>query len=438
MKKNVLILASYLLIILKVNIFAAFNAIDPGQDILLQFLENIPGATIEKLEADSTFSIRYKIMLEQPLDHNNPDNGIFNQRIYLSHLLFEKPMVIVTEGYSARHNYCEELCNILGANQLFVEHRYFGESQPDSLDWDYLNLEQAMEDYHRIASIFKKLYKEEWISTGWSKGGQTTMMYKMTYPEDFEVGVVYDSPLNFALEDKRVDEHFDNVGTADQRKKLIDFQRLVLNHKREILPLFEWYAKGAGLKYSIGFEKGLEFCVLEYPFSFWQYTDHIFEKIPQKGSTPGEILEHLRSVVSFGSYADRSMNSASMYQFSTEFGYYGYVQKNVKDLLNDTEYRNWSYAPEGAYLKYSNKLMLDLNEWLQDNGNKMLYIYSEADPWSAPHVVINGSADYMKKFLRGGNHFTFIRTFPRNERKEILDKLSEWLNIKIDDKWYNL
>lgn len=437
MKKFTLALAILLILVAKVNTATTTIANDPEEKKLTDFLNEIPGVSIEKLDADTTFNFRYKIMLSQPMDHFNDNSEKFEQRIFLSHLSFDKPMVIVTEGYAARHNYCEELCNILGANQLYVEHRYFGESQPDSLDWEYLNLKQAMEDYHRIATIFKKVYKNDWISTGWSKGGQTTMMYKMAYPEDFEVGVIYDSPLNFALEDKRVDKHFDNIGTPEQRKQLIDFQRLVLKNKSEILPLFEWYAKGAKLKYSVGFEKGLEFCVLEYPFSFWQYTKHNFEEIPFEGASASEILEHLRSVVSFRSYADRSMNSVSMYQFSTEFGYYGYVQKNVKDLLSDTEYRNWSYAPEGSYLMYSNKLMLELNEWLQDNGNKMLYIYSEADPWSAPHVVINGTADYMKKFLSGGNHFTFIRTFPVEERKEMLDKLAEWLEIKIDNKWYN-
>ena len=426
----------FVLLVIKPDFFSQAIANVPSDDFLLSKLNTLPGIEIERLDPDSTFSLRYRLMLEQPLDHGNPAGKTFKQQIILSHLDFNKPMVIVTEGYRASHNYCEELCNILNANQIYVEHRYFGKSAPDNLDWQYLNLKQATADYHRIVNLFKQFYTGEWISTGWSKGGQTTMMFKRNYPEDLDAAVIYDSPLNFSLEDQRIDKHFETVGTAEQRQKLIDFQRLVLSNKKSILPLFEWYAKGRNYKFSIGYEKAMEFCVLEYPFSFWQYTEHNFESIPQEGALPGEILEHLRSVVSFGSYSDASMNSPSMYQFATEFGYYGYVQENVKDLLSDTEYRNYSYAPEGAYLKYSNELMIDLNNWLQNSGNKMIYLYSEADPWSAPHVVINGSADYLEKFLSGGNHFTFIMTFPPKERKDILDKLSSWLNLTIDQKWY--
>ena len=43
------------------------------------------------------------------------------------------------------------LTNLLDANQIMVEHRYFGKSVPDSLDWNYLNIKQSAADHHRIA-----------------------------------------------------------------------------------------------------------------------------------------------------------------------------------------------------------------------------------------------------------------------------------------------
>jgi predicted Zn-dependent protease len=46
------------------------------------------------------------------------------------------PVVMVTEGYSRGFNYQSELAKAMGANQVIVEHRYYGESVPDSMDYE--------------------------------------------------------------------------------------------------------------------------------------------------------------------------------------------------------------------------------------------------------------------------------------------------------------
>ena len=152
-----------------------------------------------------------------------------------------------------------------------------------------------------------------------------------------------------------------------------------------------------------------------------------FEDIPGENAIPDEMLQHLLDVVYAGSYADESMNSPSMYQFSTELGYYGYVQKNVKDLLSDDEYPNYAYAPQNTVLDYSPDNMKKINKWLQNKGNRIIYIYGELDPWSAPAIELTGHADALKTYLKGGNHFTLIRDFPEEEKNRIIKKLEYWL-----------
>jgi len=68
-----------------------------------------------------------------------------------------------------------ELSEMLGANQLDVEHRFYGESIPEDFDWQYLTIEQATADYHHINDIFNTFYSKSWVSTGISKGGQTSI-----------------------------------------------------------------------------------------------------------------------------------------------------------------------------------------------------------------------------------------------------------------------
>lgn len=156
------------------------------------------------------------------------------------------------------------------------------------------------------------------------------------------------------------------------------------------------------------------------------------EDIPGADATDDEVLEHLADVVSFSSYSRSAMDSAAMYQFSTEMGYYGYVTKNVSDLLSREHYPNSAFAPRDAELEYDPKLMRDIGEWLKEKGDHIIYIYGGLDPWSAPAVEINEGTNAVNFTLKDGNHYTFIDTFPEAQRNEILDTLEAWLGVKVD------
>ena len=184
--------------------------------------KKLPNASVKKLEAKDHFKEVFEIKFKQYLDHNNPKAGTFEHRIFLSHVNKKKPMLFVTEGYAARQT-TYELAKILTSNQIIVEYRFYGGSRPKNIQWQYLTNDQAMEDLHRIKKIFKKFYKKEWVSTGISKGGTTTLIYKSKYPKDVCVAVPYVAPLAFAQEDTRTDDHQKNTGTEACRKKIIDF-----------------------------------------------------------------------------------------------------------------------------------------------------------------------------------------------------------------------
>ena len=400
-------------------------------------LLDLPGVWVKQIETVDHFTEAYEIRLTQPVDHNNPESPTFQQRIYVSHAGFDRPVHLETEGYTAPRNVTKELAGLLKANQIIVEHRFFAESAPEKMDWQYLNIEQAAADHHRIVTLFRQLYTGKWINSGWSKGGQTAMYHRYFYPEDVDVTVAFDSPLNFALEDPRIDRFFDTIGTKKQRQHLIQFQRLVLQNKAGILPLFRDDAWKKKMSFSIGQEKALEYMVLEYTFSFWQYHHIDPMTVPGRDATPAELYAHLKKVVSAGAYADRSMNSPAMYQFSTQLGYYGYVQKNVADLLSQDHYPNWAYAPQDTDLSYDPQLMKTVNAWIQTKGDRMLFIYADHDPWSAPQVMLTGETDALKMVQHGGNHFTWIKTFPAPEREKILTTLERWLDLKIDRSYFD-
>ena len=169
---------------------------------LSERIDGLDIAGIDTLVADtSVFTHAYEIHLFQPIDHNKPENGKFSQKIYLSYIDSTLPVVVVTEGYTANRNYTTELARHLGCNQIIIEHRYFGESVPENIDWQFLNTYQAASDHHRIIELFKEFFTGKWITTGISKGGQTVMFHSYYYPEDADVRVPYVAPLNFGPED---------------------------------------------------------------------------------------------------------------------------------------------------------------------------------------------------------------------------------------------
>ena len=118
--------------------------------------------TYEKMKADTFFTEKYMLFVEQPVNHYFPDGKKFTQRVILCHKGVASPVVFVTEGYSAAYaenpKYINELTGYLNANQVVVEHRYFNKSVPDSPDWDYLTVFNAASDHHRVVEILKNIY----------------------------------------------------------------------------------------------------------------------------------------------------------------------------------------------------------------------------------------------------------------------------------------
>ena len=183
------------------------------ETILYKRLKSYPGIDVKQIQPGPQYNEAYEILFKQPVDHDNPEGETFKQRILLSHIKMTSPVILITEGYELQHNYINELSQITAANEIRVEHRYYGESKPSSLNWKYLNIKQAAADIHRIASLFRRIYWGKWISSGWSKGGQTALIYRWLYPDDVDATIAYDAPVNFALEEPRIDSFFLTVGT---------------------------------------------------------------------------------------------------------------------------------------------------------------------------------------------------------------------------------
>jgi PS-10 peptidase S37 len=431
MKKIKNIFALGILIIISVSFYLS------AQSELEMRLKSLEGVVeVISVKDDSLYTEAYEIFVRQPLDHNNPAGKQFNQKLYLSNVDESLPMVIELDGYNVDKIRYNELSHLLKCNRIIVEHRYFGHSKPDTLDWKYLTVQQAAEDDHHIIQIFKGIYKNKWISTGISKGGQTTIFHRYFYPEDVDVSVPYVAPLCLAEEDPRIYSFLKSVGTEDCRNKMIALQRELLKREDELLPLFKKDAEEMNYTFSIASDRMIyEYAVLEYGFAFWQWQKSTCEEIPSPDTTNEALFEHFKLNAAYDYFSDEKIESIApfFYQAYSELGYYGYDITNFKDLLQEVkEPTSKIFVPKNSNPHYHCSLMGKINTWVQKHGNNMLFIYGGNDTWFAPSVQLTGETNAIKMVKRGGSHKTRIKSFDEKEKEIIYSTLEKWLDIKIE------
>ena len=408
-----------------------------AQTVLQDKLKAISQITEIKPLETKEFVEKYVTYFTQPLDHNRPELGNFRQRVIVSHVGFDRPTVIVTEGYGAGYalspRYREELSRMFNTNMIFVEYRYFLESTPKPRDWQYLTAESSADDLHAVFEAFKKIYPDKWISTGISKGGQTTMLYRTFYPDDVDISVPYVGPLCYGVEDGRHEPFLRQVGTAEERKKIEDFQLEVLKRKATLLPRFEKHCIEKGNEFFGSVEEIYDYSVLEYSFAFWQWGTPA-NTIPSCDADDDTIYKHFMAISEPSYFAKGGKNESFFVQAARELGYYGYDIRPFKKYLSiksSKGYLKKLMLPEDAkHIKFDKTLSKKITKFLKKNDPKMVFIYGEIDPWSAaaPMWLDTSKKKNMHMFVQPrGSHRARINTLPEEMKQEAIRIIKEWL-----------
>lgn len=383
----------------------------------------------------SEFSEKYVTYFTQPLDHRHPEKGSFHQRVIVSHVGFDRPTVIVTEGYGAayalRSQYREELSKLLNANMIFVEYRYFLESTPEPKDWQYLTAENSAADLHAITTAFKNIYPGKWIATGISKGGQTTLLYRTFYPDDVDISVPYVAPLCYGVEDGRHEPFLHKVSTPENRKKIEDFQLEALKRKATLLPRFKKYCTEKNYSFRAPIEEIYDYSVLEYSFALWQWGTPI-SSIPATTASDDEIFSHLLAISEPGYFTADSPNASFFVQAARELGYYGYDVQPFKQYLSiqsSESYLHRLMLPEELKdMPFDKTLSKKITKFLKKQDPKMIFIYGQNDPWTAAGVTWLKNKKNIHVFIQpNGSHLARINTLPEAEKAKVMELINEWL-----------
>lgn len=403
-------------------------------------LKALPGVTQVDTLASKHYANKYVMYIDQLLDPAHPEVGSFKQRVILAHVGYDRPTVLVTEGYDANYavnpNYKEELSMLLNANLVFVEYRYFGESMPQPCNWAYLTVKNSLVDLHRVNTTFRNLYSGKWIATGISKGGQTTMFYRSYYPDDVEVSVPYVAPLNQSLEDGRHEVFLrEQVGTAKERKAVEEAQLTLLKRKQALLPMLAAYCKEKGYTFRVPLEEVFDYCVLEYAFALWQWGTPV-ANIPSEKDADKVWFDHLIAINAPDYFSQQSPFPSFNVQAAKELGYYGYDVEPFKAYLSIAtakDYLRRVMLPEELDdLTFDDALYRHTVDFLKNEDPKMIYIYGENDPWTASGVTWLEGKQNIHVFVHPrGSHSTRIATFSEKKQREIKSLLEDWLDVKL-------
>lgn len=403
-------------------------------------LKALPGVTQVDTLASKHYANKYVMYIDQLLDPAHPEVGSFKQRVILAHVGYDRPTVLVTEGYDANYavnpNYKEELSMLLNANLVFVEYRYFGESMPQPCNWAYLTVKNSLVDLHRVNTTFRNLYSGKWIATGISKGGQTTMFYRSYYPDDVEVSVPYVAPLNQSLEDGRHEVFLrEQVGTAKERKAVEEAQLTLLKRKTALLPMLAAYCKEKGYTFRVPLEEVFDYCVLEYAFALWQWGMPV-ANIPSEKDADKVWFDHLIAINAPDYFSQQSPFPSFNVQAAKELGYYGYDVEPFKAYLSIAtakDYLRRVMLPEELDdLTFDDTLYRHTVDFLKNEDPKMIYIYGENDPWTASGVTwLEGKKNIHVFVHPRGSHSTRITTFSEKKQREIKSLLEDWLDVKL-------
>ena len=404
---------------------------------IAEALRAIDGMTVSELSTDHEGYRYFELHYTQPADHNNPDGEQFDQYMTLLHTSRSAPMVLSTLGYG---NYFgedkTELTEMLAANQLKVEHRFFGTSIPSSSDWRLLDIRQAAADHHRITEALKPLSPGAWINTGHSKGGMAAVYQRRFYPDDVDATVAYVAPISFAAPDDRYVDFVANAGSPECNENLRAVQREALSRREVLLDYFEGYA--GVWEYTFdrmgGFGPALESIVTELPFTFWQYAGETYcTAIPSTSASDSTVFYFLDDFVGLPIVSDQFFDvyEAYFFQAHDELGFPAVATDHIEDLLiHNAPSPEEGLLPAGSSPTFDPSVMADVAQWVAAEGERLVFIYGQFDPWTAGAFDLGAATDSFIFVDPGGTHGALISTLESEDQEAVMDALFRWTGIE--------
>ena len=365
-----------------------------GVDRISDIKENPDTAAIRKrTEGLLDYKEQYSMMFRQDLNHDVQGGETFEQRVCILFRGFDRPTILVTEGY-----YWDEFKDAgdlginLDANMVHVEHRNYGEScNEDMGHWQYQTIAQASADLHAVYQALKPIFKGKWMSAGTSKSGETSISYAYCYPWDMNLAAAFCSPFVIGNNNERYGEYlFNEAGTAEEREWMKTGIRKALKDGEEgLYKTVCQQMETEGQRVPVYTE--YVFNLFDSFFQTFQYTpqnDGRLEKLEEMATHDDVLVEEVGNAI-------EDNRDEAFYPFlvesAKEIGWQDNGYQYFADLLEGTSFNRDDVLP--SILKpedrwviptYDGSTYTDIvNNFFMTSTMPLLLFYVHDDPWSA-------------------------------------------------------
>ena len=410
-------------------------------DQLLARLRALPNVKVDLGTSDDP-DVQYFILhFTQPVDHDDPSLGTFQQEVSLLHRSTAEsvPMVVQTSGYADTKGAEQvELTKLLAGNQAAIEHRYFGTSRPDPMDWTRLTIKQMATDEHEIIQALRTIYDGAFITTGVSKGGMTAMYHRRWYPDDVEGTVSYVAPLSFGAPDKRYADFLaDMVGPIGCRQAVRDIATEMLAHRRDMIIARALADAQADATHphtytQIAIGAAVESAIVSLEWTFWQFhgVDQCMQ-VPLVTASDDDVYMFLDHVSPVSDCDDDDVDEFKPYYYQS-YTQLGYPDGGYDYLAPYRQYTDADYVNElpAVAAPYDNgAAMRDIDDFVEHRANHLLFIYGEWDPWTGGKFALGDAADSALLLQPHGTHSSWITDLELSDRQEAFAKLEAWTGV---------
>jgi hypothetical protein len=405
---------------------------------VLAKLQTLPGVHDVTAKPTNLPGYTYFVLhFTQPVDHDAPAGGqTFLQEVSLIHKDLAAPLVIQTSGYWDYYlDSPVELTELLGANQISIEHRFFASSRPDPADWSKLTIEQMADDEHAIVTSLRTLYSGPKLATGGSKGGMTAIFYRRFYPSDVDGTVPYVAPISYAAPDPRYLPYLAQVGNATCRAAVrAAAVEMLQNRRSSLVQAATEEAVAKGYSYTrVLIGPAVESAVIGLEWSFWQYfgIDEC-SQVPDTTASDDDMFQFLDQISPVSSSDDDQTGLFDAYFYQAYFQL-GYPDDGTESYLMPYEmYTDADYVnslPTAMPTYDGGTAMHDIDSFLETQGNRFLFVYGQWDPWSGGMFTLGNATNSALLVEAEGTHNSDLLHLAAADTQTAFDLIQGWTGL---------
>lgn len=397
-----------------------------------------PAVVRQKSQGEMDYIAQYSMFFTQDLDHTEEGGESFQQRVCILFRGFDRPTVLVTEGYDwwAFRDAADIGIN-LNANMVHVEHRNYGRSyNSDHGQWQYQTVSQASADLHAVYQTLKPLFPGKWMCAGTSKAAETSITYAYFYPQDMSVAVSFCAPFAIGLSDKRFGQYLFNETSTEQNRELMKTGiRKALQGGEEGMYQTVCRRQAEENQWVPGFS--------EYVFDLFDTFFQVFQSTPHdEKKAELESLAFDEQTLIESICADVTENRDEEYysyfvECTKEQGFPNNGYEYFSDLLDGTSFNPYEAAvllkPEDKWLisTHDSTVYADIvHDFFVNSTVPLLLFYAHDDPWSAGQPATIGPN--VKKIINPiGIHSPYLNDpefCPPAIRQEAMDFICTYIN----------